>query len=87
MRTTKNYDPNQAPAILMSTARHEQTYGVYNTWRAAMTQKMGGTFDWSKISRYEVRKLSDQMFDAAGVPQSVRNQYWIEWRRYVQTIK
>jgi hypothetical protein len=44
------YDPKKAPAILMPNVNHIGTYGVYRRWRAEMTKKMDGVFDWRKIS-------------------------------------
>ncbi len=73
-----NYDASKAPAILMPEANHRATFGVYNRWRARMRQKMGGKFDWGKVTEDEMRSLSEEMFDAANVPQGIRNQYW-EW--------
>ncbi|MDP1562445.1 MAG: hypothetical protein Q8M16_13790, partial [Pirellulaceae bacterium] len=72
------YDPNKAPAILMPEANHRATFGVYNTWRAEMRQRLGGTFDWSKVSESEMRSLSEKMFDAAQVPGNIRQEYW-DW--------
>ncbi len=67
------YDENKAPAILMPTSAHQKTYGVYNTWRANMKQKMGGVFDWANVSVAEMRQLSEMMFNAAKVPQAIRD--------------
>jgi len=72
------YDPDLAPAILMPEANHRATFGVYNTWRASMRKKMGGTFDWEKVSESEMRRLSEDMFDAADVPRDIRRVYW-DW--------
>ncbi len=47
---------------------HEKTFGVYLKWRSAAAKKMGGTFDWKKVSEPEMHKLSEQMFDATKVP-------------------
>jgi hypothetical protein len=59
------YDPDQAPAILMSTESHTATFGVYNRWRARMKQSMGGVFDWKKVTEADMMNLSEEMFDAA----------------------
>ena len=72
------YDPNKAPAILMPTPNHQKTFGVYNKWRASMKKQMGGKFDWGKVSEKQMRSLSEEMFDAAGVPVDIRTRYW-EW--------
>lgn len=78
---TGKYNPDLAPAILMPEASHRATFGVFNKWRADMRQKMGGTFDWSKVSEAEARALSRKMFDAAQVPAAVRQQYWVQFNR------
>ncbi len=80
-RTFSAYDSKKAPAILMPDTSHVATYGVFNTWRAKIAKKLGGTFDWSKISEEEIRSLSEEMFDAAEVPPSVRQEYWAEFER------
>jgi RHS repeat-associated protein len=76
-----NYDPDKAPAILMPTPNHERTFGVYNTWRAEMKNKLGGTFDWSGINETDMRRLSERMFEAAGVPLQMRLDYWVWFER------
>ncbi|MBK8239518.1 MAG: hypothetical protein IPK74_28690 [Deltaproteobacteria bacterium] len=70
------YNPDEAPAILMSAEAHARTFGVYNRWRAEMKAEMGGVFDWAKVSEDQMRRLSEKMFDAAGVPRQVRADYW-----------
>jgi len=60
----------------MPKENHEATFAVYNKWRAQMTQKMGGEFDWAKVSESEMRALSGQMLEAAKVPGNIRREYW-----------
>jgi hypothetical protein len=72
------YDPDLAPAVLMPEASHRATFGVYNKWRAEMRQEMGGTFEWSKVPEPGMRSLSNNMFEAASMPATIRQQYW-EW--------
>jgi hypothetical protein len=78
------YDANKAPAILMPEANHHATFAVYNTWRAEMRQRMGGTFDWQNVSEAEMRALSEQMFDAARVPSVMRQDYWL-WFEHMKS--
>jgi hypothetical protein len=80
-KTYPGYDPKKAPAILMPDTNHRATYGVYLSWRAEMTKKMGGAFDWAKVSEADMRSLSERMFDAADVPASVREEYWDKFER------
>lgn len=72
----EGYDPNLAPAVLMPTSNHQATFGGFNTWRADMKRRMGGTFDWSNVSESDMRRLTVLQFDAADVPQDVRDEYW-----------
>ena len=65
----------------MPDINHHATYGVFNNWKAELSQKMGGSFDWSKVSEADMRVLSEKMFDAAQVPFSVRKQYWAEYEK------
>ncbi len=46
-----------------------------------MAKRMGGTFDWTKVSEADMRALSEEMFDAADVPSGVREEYWTEFER------
>jgi len=54
---------------------------VFNKWKAEMTRKMGGVFDWSKVSLAEMKALSEKMFDAAKVPLKIRKKYWAEFEK------
>lgn len=65
---------------------HDTMRGVYNKWRAVMTEKMGGIFDWGKVSEVEIRNLSEMMFDEAKVPRSVRQQFWEQFDSYRATL-
>jgi RHS repeat-associated protein len=80
------YIPDDAPAILMSTEAHNATRAVYNRWRAAVTERMGGVFDWGKVTEAEMLNLSEQMFDAAKVPEAARKEYWSQWNAYKKSI-
>ena len=82
-----NYDKNKAPAVLMSKALHLLTYGVYNKWLVEMTRKMGGNFDWHKVTLEDMKAISEAMFDAAGVPQGIRNQYWTEFAKMLKALQ
>jgi hypothetical protein len=66
------YDAGKAPAVLMPTEAHSATRGVYNRWRAEMRSKMGGTFEWSKVSEADMKTLGDKMFHASGTPQPIQ---------------
>jgi hypothetical protein len=80
------YQPGEAPSVLMPRETHHATRDVFNRWRAAMTERMGGRFDWAKVSEAEIRDLSEMMFDSAEVPRSVRQQFWEQFDRYLVTL-
>jgi hypothetical protein len=75
------YDADKAPAILMPEANHQSTFGIYNKWRAQMRQRMGGGFDWGRVSEPEMRSLSEKMLDAAEIPANIRQEYWASFER------
>jgi hypothetical protein len=66
-----------APTILLSPDQHRATFGVFNRWRA------GRTIDWTTISPRDVQRLSEQMFDAAGVPSEARASYYRAFSQYI----
>lgn len=85
-RKYPGYDKNSAPAVLMPTSSHRKAFGIYRKWRVAMTRQLGGVFDWSRISEEEMRRLGEQMFDAASVPAAVRQKYWEEFGKMKKAL-
>jgi hypothetical protein len=82
----KSYNPNSAPAVLMPLKNHNATRGVFNIWRAEMRKAMGGTFDWSKVTRGDIINLSERMFDAANVPAEIHIQYYDQLAEFFKTL-
>jgi len=80
------YQPGEAPSVLMEDEAHHLTRGVFNKWKALMTERMGGAFDWSRVSEAEIKNLSEQMFEAAGVPMEVRQEFWKQFDQYNATL-
>lgn len=78
------YDADRAPTVLMPREAHNATRGAFNTWRAEMRSRMGGTFDWSKVSQAEARNLAERLFDAAKVPVGVRQEYWRQFESFLE---
>src|SRR5690606_11055416 len=81
------YNAKVAPSVKMSFEQHKATFGVFNSWRKQMTEKMGGVFDWNKVTDSQMQGLSERMFDAAGIPANVRGKYYEQFSNYVETIK
>jgi RHS repeat-associated protein len=73
----------QAPTILLDPAHHQATIDTFNTWRKANTGSITGAIDWSNMSPKEIQKLAYSMFDAAGVPDEVRQEYFRQFYEYL----
>jgi hypothetical protein len=80
------YKPDDGPAVLMPLENHSATKGIYNTWRAEMRKKMGGTFNWSKVTKDDMLGLSERMFEAAKVPAEIRRQYYAKFENFLKTL-
>jgi RHS repeat-associated protein len=73
------------PAIALSTDEHSATKKAYRDWLEEKTGKrVGGVIDWSKISKAEIKKLSERMFDEAKVPKAVRKNYYAAFNKYLK---
>ncbi|OUE48392.1 hypothetical protein [Burkholderia cepacia] len=60
----------------MSAESHAATKAAYRDWLTGKTGRpVGGKVDWEAVSNREMQKLSEQMFDAANVPQASRDAY------------
>ncbi|WP_256817649.1 RHS repeat-associated core domain-containing protein, partial [Pseudomonas putida] len=78
--------PKGSPTIVLSSKNHAATKAVYREWLREKTGKpVGGKVDWSQISNREVMKLSERMFDVAGVPATSRSAYYRALNRYLHT--
>ena len=67
--------------------QHDSTKQVYREWLKEKTGKpVGGKVAWEEISPHEIFKLSEDMFDAAGVPQYARDEYYKEFNKYIYTM-
>jgi hypothetical protein len=76
-----NYNPDDAPTVLMPNENHYKTFDVYQKWRTEW-QEANGEFDWTKVTESQMRDLGNKMFDAAGVPGSAQEEYWQWFARY-----
>lgn len=81
-----NYDADKAPAILMPIANHRETVRVFNSWRASLRKRMGQRFDWAQVTEQDIRDLSEKMFDAAQVPNTIRAEYWAWFDRMIAAL-
>ncbi|GFI05278.1 putative ribonuclease YokI [Lachnospiraceae bacterium] len=87
---TENVDEYSSRAADSTSVRltqdhHAQTKSIFQKWKI---ENFGfkGKVDWKNISPREIFNLSEQMFDAAGVPQNVRNDYYTELTSYLYKL-
>ncbi|MED0703753.1 hypothetical protein [Aeribacillus composti] len=72
------------PTVALTKAQHDVTKAVYRQWLYEKTGKnVGGKVDWKTVSPREMQQLTERMFDAAGVPQSARREYYRAFHQYI----
>jgi hypothetical protein len=72
------------PTVALTKVQHEATKRVYRDWLLEQTGKrIGGRVDWSKVSPQEMQRLTERMFDAAGVPEAARKAYYRAFHQYI----
>ena len=75
------------PTIALTKGQHDSTKQVYREWLKEKTGKpVGGKVAWEEVSPHEIFKLSEDMCDAAGVPQYARDEYYKEFNKYIYTM-
>lgn len=68
--------------------QHAATKAVYRDWLYKKTgKKVGGFVDWKKVSPREIQELSEKMFDAAGVPEFARREYYSAFNQYIYSLE
>ena len=71
------YTKKNAPTILLTPKTHEATKEVYREWlRENYGKPVGVSPDWSNMSKTDAMKLTHDMFEAAKVPQGIRDEYF-----------
>jgi RHS repeat-associated protein len=76
------YVGETAPTIVLSPGQHNATRAVFNTWRAEQGWSRLSV-DWTRVSAGEMQSLTHRMFEAAGVPKDVANNYFREFHRHI----
>nr|WP_225434200.1 sugar-binding protein [Peribacillus tepidiphilus] len=72
------------PTVALTKAQHDATKAIYRQWLYEKTgKKVGGKVDWKTVSPREMQQLTERMFDAAGVPQSARREYYRAFHQYI----
>ncbi len=73
-----------SPTIQLSIENHALTKKVYRDWLEERTGKpIGGKVDWTSVHPREIQTLTEQMFDAAGVPEVARRAYYSALHQYL----
>ena len=75
---------SKSTTIALTKKQHDATKAVYRDWLYEKTgKKVGGKIDWTSISPKEIQTLSERMFDAAGVPNYARRNYYSKFNKYI----
>ena len=74
---------SETPTILLTGTQHSKTIEVFNSWRLEKTGSITGKIDWSTISAKEMQTLTEQMFNAAGVPKEAQEAYIKAFNKYI----
>jgi RHS repeat-associated protein len=72
------------PTVALTKAQHDATKAVYRDWLYDMTgRRVGGKINWTAVSPRDIYDLSERMFDSAGVPNDVRQEYYSAFNQYI----
>ncbi|AZF40091.1 Rhs-family protein [Pseudomonas sp. R4-39-08] len=78
----------QTPTVVMTVDQHNATKDVAKDWVEKKTGKRGFKgFDWKKVSKFEILRLSNKMFAAAeakGFPKASRRLYNKAMKNYLR---
>lgn len=75
---------SNSTTIALTKEQHAATKSVYRDWLFEKTgKKVGEKVDWKSVSPQKVQSLSERMFDAAGVPDYARRNYYSEFNKYI----
>ena len=84
------YVADDAPTILLRNApNHNATRGLFNQLRAEFARRQGVStrnLDWGKVSPGEAWRLSEEMLKAAQVPAALREDYFLMFNQYLNTL-
>lgn len=75
-KNVPGYVAAKAPTVLMPEEAHDMTRFGYRLWRMETQSRMGGSFDWTKVTQAQARDLAEYLFNGADVPAGIRAQYW-----------
>jgi hypothetical protein len=84
------YVANDVPSVYMlNEPNHNATRGVFNTWRSEVARRQGvsiSNVNYRIITEQEILLLCERQFNAASVPKIVRDEYYLRWHRYKNTL-
>ena len=74
--------------MALTPSDHAATKSVFRDWLETNYGKpVGVKVDWKSMDPREIHQLSENMFDAAGVPQAARDAYYSELNKYLYGLK
>ncbi len=71
------------PTIQLTKELHDAAHEAERTWMKKTFGKVRG--NWNKITPQQIFELSEIMFDAAGVPEQIRSDYYRQFNEYIYT--
>ncbi|MEO0510797.1 MAG: RHS repeat-associated core domain-containing protein [Verrucomicrobiota bacterium] len=84
------YRASQAPAVLMrNDPNHNATRGLFNTFRKEIAQRQNVSprnIDWAQVQPGTAWRLAEEQFEAARVPNSVRQQYFDQFNSFIEGL-
>ena len=78
--------PADSTAMALTPEQHNATRSVFGKWKYE-NYGFKGQVDWKSISPQQIQKLSEDMFDAAKVPQAARRDYYQEFHKYIYRLE
>lgn len=74
--------------MALTPGQQAATKEVYRDWLFEKTgEKVGGKVNWQDVSPQEAQRVSERMFDAAGVPENARREYYRAFNQYIYNLK
>ena len=76
------YKTGSAPTIALTTPDHNLTRALYPKLVSTLPKTSTGAVNWKAVSARQAMQLSEELFDAARVPRSVRDDYYRAFNQY-----
>ncbi|MFK7823421.1 MAG: RICIN domain-containing protein [Oligoflexales bacterium] len=80
--------PGKSTTLALSPENHKKAHDVSRQWMKEKTGKpVGGKVNWKEVSPQEIQALSNEMMDAARVPDAKRGEFYRELQKYLYSLE